>query len=258
MHRSVDRMLNQEAAFTASLIRSFSCGPTSWLLLPRQTGLFLRFTDEAHCERCASRRCRRPGRRRPRGRPLNYNSFQIELVQPTSITSKPASFAAAPSRSSAQMNGRFRGRSLHQIKAAASWKASNARKPCRSGKVAARSSTRCDGGILRPRCDIANHLFTAISKSLSTNSPVRLNRANELRISTAVPHQMVLIETSRCICLAAAVVACITQRGTTALVSQNAISVFISLFDDNFYCSISRNIRQIVEEIVRQRFVGLR
>lgn len=49
MHRSVDRMLNQEAAFTASLIRSFSCGPTSWLLLPRQTGLLLRFTDEAHC-----------------------------------------------------------------------------------------------------------------------------------------------------------------------------------------------------------------
>lgn len=48
MHRSVDRMLNQEAAFTASLIRSFSCGPTSWLLLPRQAGLLLGFADEAH------------------------------------------------------------------------------------------------------------------------------------------------------------------------------------------------------------------
>lgn len=66
-----------------------------------------------------------------------------------------------------------------------------------------------------------------------------------------------IVETGVSIC-AAGVASWRIQRGTRALVSQNAASIAIALVQQNVQCPVPKNEREIVEKVFRERVIALR
>jgi len=83
------------------------------------------------------------------------------------------------------------------------------------------------------------HRFIPELKSRAVIAFSRLSLANPLLTSISVPHQMATFLYSLAVRRAAADVACAHQSGMMPLVSQNALSVFISLFEDHIYGTIA-------------------
>lgn len=85
MHRSVDRMLNQEAAFTASLIRSFFLRPNVMASSSESNRTSSQIYGRSPLLRRAGCRCRRPDRRRRRGRPFSLFRQRLTYLSPAHI-----------------------------------------------------------------------------------------------------------------------------------------------------------------------------
>src|SRR5690606_18814446 len=147
------------------------------------------------------------------------------------ITSKPASVAASPRRLSAQTKGRYFGRPLHHTSAAASWNASNARRPNVAGIDSALASKSSSGRICIAFARKFSQCLRASDSLRRASRP--FNRANALRTSTDVPHQTAGFGKLRNVLRAAALNSLTQQRGTIALVSQKARSVLISFLPDD-------------------------
>jgi hypothetical protein len=136
-------------------------------------------------------------------------------------TVKPSCAAASQSRPSTQMNLLPCGRPRHHTSAAASWRPSAALRGWVSRRMAARWRAASLGGTSRQPSDRTWTFSKATCLSAPCRCPKRHSRAIALYISTRVTHHATIANCSAHN-LTWPLASCSTQRGTSALASQNA------------------------------------